>query len=824
MTFKKIFALLACAGVLGGVVAMDATAATKKKKATQSAVTKGTSVRAKVEAKGIYDQECYDMYYGCMDQFCIMDNINGGSCACSDASIDLEKRWNKITEMVEEAERIRTVEVEKVKAGADADIVFGEERRYDKDGNILDLGEEAEEDEFLSLFEVDLYEEEEEEEEEYDITTEVGDALQKAAHEMCVEQVPEKCEKDLAFLRQVYLRQISSDCKGFENTVKSKEAEAKLAMASAEGEVRTALKESLESANKYDRGQCMVEYKKCMMTEDACGSDWSNCVFTIASENMQNEKATSTAGKTVSTVDTYDITASTMEILNSKRYICEHVLDQCLNVRDMVWPDFLREAAPTIRVAESKVEAKFRQSCLTDISNCIQTACKDDIAGTGKATMDACLARPEMARSFCKVEIDPCERMEPLIWDYVVDKLASMRVDACTQEVKDCIYAEDRCGKDFQNCIGMDFKYIHDMCPIDKLVVCKQGREDFTIDDLDSMLMGLYLNFDNSALDQCQERVDLKMEELCGSTTDCNRFASDENIGAGSIQTQKDNGVYRVTGMISFGSIKMGDGSGTVKDGGKVLGPGEIGIQDYLETVRDRNKSVANFEGIVSTIEAELNNIAGTINRTISLIENDQQIQYCVSGRDLSQINGLENKNGKNQTTARFPNLLNQIKVQIASAALRQAQDNYNKKFNEAVAKATRDADVDIAQYMCQKISETGKVNNATDQVGVTNDLTAPFAITYDVAAGLKSEDLLRGGGTSVTESGGTSFKNKHYNYKVGGRSREVTTMFNRETRNCHVCTTITTEDCKVKGTVRKLKSADCSTNVGEPHCEDIQM
>ena len=56
----------------------------------QSAVQKGTKVRTKAETTGLYDQECYDLYYGCMDQFCITDNANGGSCGCSDKSIALQ--------------------------------------------------------------------------------------------------------------------------------------------------------------------------------------------------------------------------------------------------------------------------------------------------------------------------------------------------------------------------------------------------------------------------------------------------------------------------------------------------------------------------------------------------------------------------------------------------------------------------------------------------------------------------------------------------------------------------------------------------------------
>ncbi|MBS7386853.1 MAG: hypothetical protein KIG73_04025, partial [Alphaproteobacteria bacterium] len=617
----------------------------------------------------------------------------------------------------------------------------------------------------------------------------------RAAEEICLDQVPAECDGDMTLLRNMYSRQITSDCKGYENSIAAKKAEAELALADANADVRAALKESFDAANKYDLGQCMVQFKKCMQTEDACGENWENCVATIASENMQNNRAKSTAGTTVATVDVYDITTSTMEVLSAKRTICENVLSQCVAVRDMVWPAFLREAAPTIKVAESAAESKFRQSCLTNISNCIQKACKDDIAGKGVDSMDACLSRPDMARSFCKVEIDPCERMEPLIWGYVVDKLAAMRVDACTQEVKDCFTADTRCGENFQNCIGMDYDYIHDICPIDSLVVCKANNPAFSMDDLDSMLMGLYLNIDNSALDQCQELVDRKMAEVCGSTTDCNKFAADDTIGSGSIRSQKDGTVYRVTGMISFGSIKMGDATGrTIDDGegGTVrLGPGEIGVGEYLAQVRERNAGVDNADGIIASIEEELNNIAGTINRTIEMIEQDPEIQFCVNGRDLSQITGKKNQ----KTSARFPNLLNQVKMQIAIAALRQAQNNYNAKFNKAVADASKDASADVAQYMCHKMAEMGATTLKSPDV----DLAPPYAISYEVGSGLKTEYLTTGG-HGVLGLGKVSYKNGGYlggsNSDMNSGTKETTAVFNRETRICHVCTTTVTQSC----------------------------
>ena len=805
---------------------VDGFAATTKAK-KQSALQAGTKVRAKVEANGLYDTACYEQYYGCMDQFCIADNENGGTCVCSDDAAIYDEQLEDIKKTLAEAERISTEEVEKIQAGANADIIFnGGARIYNDDGSVVKAGEKKKTNQikFSSIYDFD--EEDEDIWEDNDLSGLTGKELYSSAHRLCREQMPDSCSKDMTLLTQMYSRQIVSDCKGLANSIAQKRQEADAALAQAKAAVRGALKNSFEEANQYDRGTCMVEYKKCMMSADACGSDWEKCVFTIASENMQNNAATSVAGTRARTVNTYDITASTMEILESKRFICEKVLDKCVAVRDYVWNDFLREAAPTIRLAESNVESQKRQSCLTNISDCIQKACKDDIAGKGTATMDACLARPDMARSFCKIQIDPCERMEPQIWDYVVSKLAAMRVDACTQEVKECFTSEDRCGENFQNCIGMDFDYIHNICPIDKLVVCKQANPDFKMKDLDSMLMGLYLNIDNKALENCQNLVEKKMIELCGSTTDCNAFAADEFLGTSSLKSQKDGTIYRVTGMISFGSIKMADATD------QNLKPGEISVSEYINQVKskgvpsgmDRKTS----DAIISSIAEELNNIAGTINRTISLVESDQQIQYCINGRDLSQINGKGST--KNTTVARFPNLLNQYRVMIAMSALRKAQDNYNKKVNEAISEATRNASADVAQYMCQKIAAARTNKSAGNEIIEQTPLTAPYSISYEVGAGLATSDLVKGGsGASNTAMG--SFKNEGYlggsSANMGGVMKDVSSTFNRDTRICHVCTTITTQSCKTTGSTswfHNSRNQSCDTATKDPVCEDIQM
>ncbi len=526
-------------------------------------------------------------------------------------------------------------------------------------------------------------------------------------------------------------------------------------------------------------------------------------------------------------------------------------------VRDNVWTAFLREVAPNLKLAELRAESNMRQSCLSEITNCIHTACRDDIAGKGTATMDSCLSRPDMARSFCKVQIDPCERMEPLIWGYVVDKLAAMRVDACTAEVKDCIYSPDRCGSDFMNCIGMDWEFVRGLCPLDKLVVCKKNNPNFKMEDIDSMIMGLYLNMDNKSLDNCQKLVEDKMMEICGSTTDCNRFTTDETIGTGSLRSVKDGNIYRITGMISFGAIKVGNGATT--DGGKKLDWGKIGVADYMTNARTANGNVPNKEEILETIKMELTDISENVNRVIDMIASDPKIQFCVTGRDLSQIDP-NSKRDNNMTVKRFPNLLNQVKMQIALAALRQAQTNYQAKYNEYLAKATKDASADIAQYMCQMLPMTGGApvgGTATENVS----LAPPYAISYEVAAGLNNALLTQGGrdssATTGTVKGGNSNSPKQNafvattgailsggvslgvdalsgvggksSYEIPGGTREMWATFNRDTRTCRLCSSTVTRDCVhtyKRGFLGIGHKDETNCTESEPieKCEDIQM
>ena len=92
--------------------------------------------------------------------------------------------------------------------------------------------------------------------------------------------------------------------------------------------------------------------------------------------------------------------------------------------------------------------------------------------------------------------------------------------------------------------------------------------------------------------------------------------------------------------------------------------------------------------------------------------------------------------------------------MQIAAAALRQAQDNYNTKYNQAIADASKDATLDIKQYRCQMMPVMGGMT--PDNVTVNTDLAPTYAISYEVSSGLDNA-LLAASGHSARYSGDTA-------------------------------------------------------------------
>lgn len=180
--------------------------------------------------------------------------------------------------------------------------------------------------------------------------------------------------------------------------------------------------------------------------------------------------------------------------------------------------------------------------------------------------------------NLCQVPLNACgidtddptnsEGYNAQIWNFVVAKLQSMRVNSCTTQVKECLQADDRCGSDYTQCIGLDTDAIIRLCPYDTLVGCQEVyagqdiRGDAVYEELYDMVQGIMLNIDNNMLTECQNAANEAMIKVCGDADNCENLTVDENLGARSLQykiceySTKDNKIsYNDASCVADASV-----------------------------------------------------------------------------------------------------------------------------------------------------------------------------------------------------------------------------------------------------------------------------
>ena len=693
---------------------------------TQKVINSGTKVTAAVKNTAV-NEECQNKYYGCMDAFCMLDNTSGGRCVCSNRNAELDEILAEIEKLDQQSYQMATYGVEKIEMGADADAAIARAKAV-ADESIESVNKSNRKKLDLSLWNTDLSVDDDdmfsvfEDGEDASLEGKTGDSLQIAAHNLCVAQIPE-CATDMQMLKLLYAQKIKSDCNAYENSLKQQKNASQTKLSTAERALRDAALEQLRIANKYDLGQCTIEFKKCMQTTGGCGDDFSSCTMVAASDNTNVTKSTSRKVKNYAikgSATTIEISASTYDTLLAKKPLCETVTKSCVAVADQVWDTFLKEIAPTVKAAELIAEDNLRQNCIGNISQCFQKACKDNIdPNNPDGSYDMCLTRPETMLNVCKIPLNACgidsasasTAKKSQIWDFVVARLASMRVDSCTREVKACLQSEDRCGPDYTQCIGLDFNSIVEMCPTDKLVGCQENGVRKSLADVSDIVMGVFLNIDNAMLKQCQKAVSTKMLEICGDTETCTAFDEDNEIGTESLLSYKDaSGDYIIEGLVSFGNMKIKkiDNNAINKDDVK-FGTYELDIDDYMDHTTDTAAAKARIKSAIESVENK-------INQKIAILSQDSTINMCVYGRNMSQIRRSSDNNREStddKTTPRFPNLLDSSVLAIVNSGMERANTNYTKKYNKLVGEALESQNDDVKSVLCAAMAASSPICTA---------------------------------------------------------------------------------------------------------------
>jgi hypothetical protein len=347
----------------------------------------------------------------------------------------------------------------------------------------------------------------------------------------------------------------------------------------------------------------------------------------------------------------------------------------------------LREVGPQIKTAELLAESDLRMNCIANISECFQKACKVTInPNDPEGSYDLCLTRPEAIESLCRVQIAPCQAAEPTIMSFVKARLAGMRVDACTESVKQKLQSDNICGSDYTQCIGLDLDAIESMIHTDSLVSCQENGNKKSMTDIRDMIQGILLGIDDSMLTACQAAVESKMTEICGDVYNCDAaFQNDTQFGIDgmAINTDKADELH-IIGLIDFSLLSNALKSTTTLVRSSSESTNEGNTTTIINTIK--KWQLGNYTPTdggtkyINVSQASANNVVSKINMIIGMLESDEKIKQCTQGRNMRQIRGAAANGGSNTTEARFPNLLDSYILAIVDSGLLVAKNNHDTK------------------------------------------------------------------------------------------------------------------------------------------------
>ncbi len=705
----------------------------------QKAVNPGTKVATATENTAV-PRECQDAFYGCMDAFCMLDNASGGRCQCSDRITELDQVLEDILKLDDQTYLMATEGVERIQMGeAEEQVMARAKAAGDKVVVVDDATKRKSRTLDLSMWNSNIFTVEDSLFDEFDSDNLVstfadkkGDSLYTASAKMCASQITEQCKSYSSMLQLVYAQKIKSDCIAYENSLRAQKIQSQQKLQTAQKALRDAALEEYQNQNKYATvGDCAIAFTQCMQTKAECGTDYTGCVILAAQENVRNNTAGSRAKqkKIKGAISGADITlaASTMNQLLEKKKICESVTKQCVNANknDAVWDLFLRNAAPALKSAELIAEQNLRSNCIPTLAECYKTACKDNVRTDEE--YDLCLSNPETYKSLCKVQLEPCleatggsydNPTASSLWNGLVALLKAVQVDTCTAQVKSCIM--NACGEDYSECIGLSVDVIDDLCPVDTLTACVQdgkyadGRGGVNTgairDYVAEIAQGLALQIDNALANACQNAANDAMIRVCGDTETCESVIQEDSSGSralkyeiceyrtgrdGSItwtnncrdsfegiseaELNSKNWAGRLSGVIYWDNITNDDGEFVTAD-------------QYISRLEQEGSTLSDYDKSIireRIFGLEINQIKNAINITMSTVESDPKVDYCMNGRSVPGFRGFagitaENNNG-------FANLTQQIRQIVTAQAINQARENYLKKYDEAIEQMMQD-------------------------------------------------------------------------------------------------------------------------------------
>ncbi len=387
------------------------TITTPAKNTTARSATSGARIsRAAITAEEIINRDyttCRNVFYNCMDEFCANKDSQLKRCACSARANEFDDVKAQLAEVEDKlldfSQRLLTVNMDKEDAEAlyqatEGEIAFNQDDTSDSkklldeiadklnttfdtssfDANLapisLSLNTDAAFDSLDSLSGTST-------------TAKSGTDLYNAALPVCREMAMEVCTtNELSIAESGYQMLIEQDCNTVAKTYQTQQNQAREQILESSALLDMSRLDDYQTRNSDDILTCKRKMLDMLSSTSVCGENLEKCLDisgqyidpstgeAILTSNLVNLGSLITRPSGNQTWTSAPGNEKFVSYLNSKKMFLESATENCEDIADTVWDQFIDDALAQIKLAQDAKLEEVRQSCTTLTAQCLSDA------------------------------------------------------------------------------------------------------------------------------------------------------------------------------------------------------------------------------------------------------------------------------------------------------------------------------------------------------------------------------------------------------------------------------------------------------------------
>ena len=383
---------------------------------------------------------CRQVYYDCMDEFCANKDSQLKRCACSSRIHEFDRVKQQLdtfeNKMLDFSQRLLTVNMDKEDAAAmniatEGELAFNTKDRSDSkkildeitkklkaNGNdsfnqsltsiSLSLNTDAAFDNVDSLMGAAT-------------TAKEGTDLYNAALPVCREMAMEVCDEDsLSLAASGYMMSIEQDCNIVAKTYSTQTDQARDKIREGGALLDISRLDIHQKRNSDNVLECKRKMLAQLSDTTVCGENLERCLDmsgqyidpstgqAFLTQNLANLSLLLTRPTGAQTWSSVPGNDKFVSYLYSKKKFLDTATENCQDIADTVWDEFIDDALAQIKLAQDKKLEEVRQSCTTLTAQCISNASDSLTEFDSRALSTFGIAADTTANAMCASVKNAC--------------------------------------------------------------------------------------------------------------------------------------------------------------------------------------------------------------------------------------------------------------------------------------------------------------------------------------------------------------------------------------------------------------------------------